>query len=233
MSRPIAVEVMGPAGSGKTTLVRTLCSKSDGVRAGVAIGRIPYIRPLITTVSPLFPLWLSSYRDDRWLNWKEARSIAWLEAAWHREQGRRTPSPETAMVFDHGPVYRLALLKEFGPRVIESERFEQWWQSTRARWLATLDLVVALDAPDRVLLERLESRGHWYLSGNLPIDEKHEFLARFRGGFSRVLAEPEGAGPRIVRFRSDQRSVSEIADGVLAALDSPQMGPIPVEGPAR
>jgi hypothetical protein len=232
MSRPFVVEVMGPAGSGKTTLVRTLCSKSNGVRAGVGIGRVPYIRPLITTVSPLVPLWLRAYREDRWLNRKEALSMAWLEA-WHRELERRTPLPETATVFDHGPVYRLALLREFGPRVTGSQRFERWWRSMRTRWLATLDLVVSLDAPNGVLLKRLESRGHWYLSADLAIDEKYAFLARFRGGFSRVLAGAEGDGPRIVTFRSDQRSISEIADSVLAALGTTPMGPIPAEGSAR
>jgi RecA/RadA recombinase len=232
MSRPFVVEVMGPAGSGKTTLVRTLCSKSNGVRAGVGIGRVRYIRPLITTVSPLVPLWLRAYREDRWLNRREALSMAWLEA-WHRELERRTPLPEAATVFDHGPVYRLALLREFGPRVTGSQRFERWWRSMRTRWLATLDLVVSLDAPDGVLLQRLESRGHWYLSADLAIDEKHAFLARFRGGFSRVLASAEGDGPRIVTFRSDQRSVSEIADGVLAALGTTPMRPIPAEGSAR
>jgi adenylate kinase family enzyme len=224
---PLVVEIMGPAGSGKTTLVRALCSKSDRVRAGVNIGKLRYVPPLIAKTGRFLPPWVLAHRRDRWLNWRETRSIACLEA-WHRELERRRSSTQVSTLLDHGPVYRLALLREFGPQVVTTQTFERWWQSSRARWLDTLDIVVSLDAPDDVLLERLQARGHWYLSAGLSIEEKHAFLARFREGFSRVLGSDSRDGPTILRFRSDRTSIDEIADDVLASF-----GSLPAQGSER
>jgi hypothetical protein len=81
-----------------------------------------------------------------------------------------------------------------------------------------LDIVVALDAPDEALLQRVDRRGHWWLSQDRPTEEKRDFYARYRRSFQDALATPVARPPSIVRLRSDGGSPDWLADELLAVL---------------
>jgi hypothetical protein len=216
--RALVVEVMGPAAAGKTSLVRTLRAHDDRIRAGFQVPRFRWFPIVMGKVAILFPSWLLHYRRDRWFTWNEMKSMAFLDA-WLRVARRRTSAEAVATVLDHGPVYRLARLREFGPAITQSDRFQRWWRGSLDGWLSALDIVVSLDAPDEVLLRRVEARGHWYLSADRPEEEKEEFLTRFRRAFAETLQTGTAEMPRFLHVRSDQRSLEEIADEVSAALE--------------
>lgn len=220
----LIVEVMGPAAAGKTSLVRTLRARDDRIRAGFDVPRIRWFPFVVGKVAVLLPSWLLHYRRDRWFTWNELKSMAFLDA-WLRVLRRQTPTAAVATVLDHGPVYRLARLREFGPSVTKSERFQRWWAASLDGWLSALDVVVSLDAPDTILLKRVQERGHWYLSADRPEEEKEEFLARFRRAFAETLETGTADMPRFLHVRSDQHSLDEIADEVSAALEFGARGP--------
>jgi hypothetical protein len=227
--RPLAVEIIGPAAAGKTSLLRVLCSTDDKIRAGLDIERLRSSSALVRKVGPFLPIWALRHRHDRWFNRREMKSITFLEV-WYRELEQRGSTDVLAVVFDHGPLYRLARLKEFGPEITRSEPFERWWHDRRDRWMDALDLVVWLDASDKVLLQRVQDRGHKYLDATPSGEDKHEFLARYRGAIAEILEEGSAdRRPRLLRFRSDQRSVGEIADEVLAAFAPEPTGTVPRE----
>ncbi len=199
------IEVMGPAGAGKTSLVDAVRRLDPGVRTGVHAPRAVWFALALARVLPSLPRWLPRARRERWFTWNEVKSIGFLEA-WLPRVRRGSG---TATLLDHGPLYRLARLAEFGPPVVGSPRFHRWWR----RCLA-LDLVVVLDAPDAVLLERVDHRGHWYLSAASP-EERREFLRRYRGAFERILAAIGGGGPAVLRLRSDEAEPDRLAGAVL------------------
>lgn len=217
--RPLLIEVMGPAAVGKTSLVRTLRSKDDRIRAGLDVPRTRWFPLLAGKVATLLPVWVLRYRRDRWFTWNELKSIAFLDA-WYRASQRQTFPDALATVIDHGPVYRLARLREFGPSIVRSEPFQRWWRASLDGWLNALDIVVWLDAPDVILLRRVEERGHWFLSEDRPNADKREFLARYRRAFTETFGMGTGHEPRVIRLRSDQYSLTEMADEVLTALGS-------------
>jgi hypothetical protein len=217
--RPLLIEVMGPAAVGKTSLVRTLRSKDDRIRAGLDVPRTRWFPLLAGKVATLLPVWVLRYRRDRWFTWNELKSIAFLDA-WYRASQRQTFPDALATVIDHGPVYRLARLREFGPAIVRSEPFQRWWRASLDGWLNALDVVVWLDAPDEVLLRRVDQRGHWFLSDDRPSEDKREFLARYRRSFAETFDMGTGGEPRVIRLRSDQYSLTEMADEVLTALGS-------------
>lgn len=212
----LLVEIMGPAAAGKTTLLRALCSQDEMIRAGLDLPKAEYVRLLLRKLGVFLPVWALHHRRDRWLDRREMRSIGRLET-WSRSLERTTTTHGSVAVFDHGPLYRLARLREFGPSLTHSEPFERWWRGSLTHWLEALDIVVMLEAPDAVLLQRVDERGHWFLSGDHPQGEKGEFLARYRRAFAEIL-DGRGDTPMVVRFRSDQMSIGAIADEVLTVI---------------
>ena len=159
-----------------------------------------YVLPSLRRLAAFLPFWILHHRRDRWLNRREMRSIARLET-WSRAlQAEPAPPPGAVAIFDHGPLYRLARLQEFGPALAQSDPFQRWWNGSWQRWFAALDVVVVLEAPDAVLLQRIDERGHWFLGADHPREEKQEFLARYRLALSRIL-QGSGHVPTILRFR--------------------------------
>jgi hypothetical protein len=217
-ARPALIEIMGPAGAGKTSLVRALRDAEPGLRAGLGVPRRRWFPALLRRLTPIFVLWLVRYRRDRWFTWNEMKSIAFLDA-WlsvvERPGAIRGPT-----VFDHGPVYRLARIREFGPMVARSDRFERWRVAALRRWLDALDVVVSLDAPDDVLLARVDRRGHWWLNADRPLADKHAFYARYRQAFETVLETAVPRSPHVLAIRSDEATPEEIARRVLSAIES-------------
>lgn len=213
----ILIEIMGPAGAGKTTLLRALCSQDERISAGLALRKTRYVRPFLRRVGGLLPIWILSHGRDRWLDRREMRSITRLET-WCGALEKEPAQPGGAVaIFDHGPLYRLARLREFGPKLTRSEPFQRWWRGSWHWWFDALDVVVMLEAPDAVLLQRIDERGHWFLGGDHPSEDKEEFLARYRRALSQILEAP-GPAPRVLRFRTDEISVSKIAAEVLTVI---------------
>lgn len=216
-ARPLIVEIMGPAAAGKTTLIRLLCRDGDRIRSGIDVASIRSAGVFTAKAASFFPVWLLRRPRGRWFTWREVKSLAFLDL-WSREVERGRPSGVSATLLDHGPLYRLASLREFGPEMAHTERFERWWVAALDRWKGTVDLVVWLDAPDELLLERAERRGHWYLSADGSIEEKHEFLGRYRGALTAMLQGFAEDGPTVLRFGTERTPAPEIADRVLEAL---------------
>jgi hypothetical protein len=68
-----------------------------------------------------------------------------------------------------------------------------------------------------VLLQRVDQRGHWFLGGDHPPEDKIEFLTRYRRAFAEIL---DGDAPIVLRFRTDVMSVRTIATEVLSVIAS-------------
>jgi hypothetical protein len=213
-ARPVLVEVIGPAAAGKTSLVRALRRSDPSLAVGLRVPRWRWFPALMRRLTPIFALWVLRYRRDRWFTWNEMKSIAFVDA-WlstvERDGAVRGPT-----LLDHGPVYRLARIREFGPAVARSDRFERWRAQRLRRWLGVLDLIVSLDAPDDALLARVDERGHWWLSEHRPIEDKRDFYARYRRAFEEALRTPVPDPPSVVRVRSDEATPEEIAERVLS-----------------
>lgn len=144
--------------------------------------------------------------------------MTYLEAGLHvlGQQGAKNGS---VTLLDHGPIYRLAFLREFGPEITTSSTYEHWWAGLHDRWFAALDMVVWLDAPDAVLLERIRAREQRHTIKEQSEQEACEVLARYRRSFERTIAESTADHqPILLRFDTSQASVEQIADSVLAAF---------------
>src|SRR5262245_13157097 len=138
--------------------------------------------------------------------------------AWHAPALRLAEEGKHVLM-DHGPVFRLAFLDEFGSPLTQSPAFQRWWQESLALWAGTLDLLICLNAPDDVLIQRVRGRdlGH-ALKSKTPLDAR-SFLGRYRTGFERVIDRfAAAARPRVLRIDTSRTPVDEVATRVFDAL---------------
>ena len=218
--RPFVVEMVGPAGAGKTTLVEALSQRDQSIVAGVRLHKIGYVPFFLANTLVRLPTYLRRYRHSRWFNREETRCMVYLKA-WHNRLSRPVHNHDTVVVLDHGPIFRLVLLREFGPEITKSQVYERWWDSALNQWAATLDMIIWLDAPNPVLANRVNARGRWHLVKGKPELEAYTFLARYRRSYEQVISMVTACdGPRVLRFDTDRASLDQIVDQVLAALDA-------------
>ena len=212
---PLVLEVAGPAGAGKTTLAQALCRRDQRFSIGVPLRRASYPPFAASTLRLFLPVYLRRYRHTRWFTREELRAMIYLQA-WLQALSRWPPPQGAVAILDHGPIYRLAWLQEFGPEMVRSRRFEQWSAAMLAQWSARLGLVLWLDAPDAVLMERIEARQRWHAVKGKASREVEQFLGRYRASYDRVLDRlTASGGPAVLRFDTQRVSLDQIVSSVL------------------
>ena len=105
-----------------------------------------------------------------------------------------------------------------------------------ARWSENLDIVVMLEAPDAVLLRRVDDRGHWFLGRSIRVGGQGGASSSATGRRSPRLVDVGAAGgdaPTIVRLRADEKSADALATEVLAMLEARRTGAPPSGEAAR
>jgi len=216
----LVVELIGPAAVGKSTLIRALSDCDERFELGLDLERrkFGHILYFLTNLFRSLPTLLKQYRNGRWFTGAEIKMIVYL-MGWHRQlrgQAERGAIP----LLQNGPAFKLVRLHAFGPDHMKSQSFDGWWERMLKQWATTLDIVIWLDAPDEVLLDRVRARDRWHALKMKSETEAHEFLARYRKSYERIIpvlvAED---GPSLLRFDTDQESPSQIIDKVLAEID--------------
>ena len=218
--RRLVAEIVGPAGVGKTTLLRELTKRETTIVPGIRFPKRAFIPILIRDTITFSPTFLRHYRHSRLFTWSEARSMVYLRG-WRQVLERRAPDKDSVTVLDHGPIYRLALLREFGPEFTNSDVYTRWWSSMLDQWAAVLRLVIWLDAPDTVLLQRVNARSELHRVKRQPEQDAYRFFGRYRSSYQQVIRGMTAThGPRLLRVDTHQTPIDETVDRVLSALDS-------------
>lgn len=220
--RPLVVELVGLAGAGKTTLSKALTQGNQQVTSKITLPRSQMNRHLLLHTLAFLPGHLRHCLHQRWFTREELRGLIYL-TAWPEFLSQPSRRPQRIQLLDLGPIYRLAFLQEFGPPLVKEGRFAQWSHETLDRWSSVLDLVIWLDAPNAVLLERINTRAKDHLVKARSAAESEVFFTRYRAGFERVIAQlPAHKGPTILRFDTSKNSVEQILTQVTTVLQQYQ-----------
>ncbi len=212
---PFHVELVGPAGAGKSTLCSTLTERLPAATGAIwGLPVVPLLGNGIRLIPSFGPLWLRS----RSLLWDETRHMVRLRTLKHRLQNARATAPPT-LVFDEGPVFSMAWLRGFGHETMRTEPTVDWWRGTIRDWASLIDVVVVLDAPDLLLARRIRERAHDHEVKEFPDHEIIRWMARFRLALEWVLAEMSlHGGPLVVRLSSEDEAAERIADRISEEL---------------
>ena len=218
---PLIVELVGPAGAGKTTLSRTLSQRDEKIRvaADLKLRKKEHLLVFAGHVPSMLPLFLHHSRSSRWFSWDEIKAMVYLEA-WPRVLRQEASNHETVILLDHGPIFKLATLNGFGPERLKSQGFEQWWQSMFVQWACTLDMVIWLDAPKKILLERINARDQRHAVKGKPEPDVNHFLTRYLASYEQILAQLTAyEKPTLLQFDTSQASIEQIIDEVLVSCN--------------
>jgi hypothetical protein len=218
--RPLVAEIAGPAGAGKSTLLLALNQHDPTIRSVSNLRSVGYAPFLAGSAVALLPMMLRQYRARKRLAWREMRMMLRLQAM-HYLLGRRLAQNSAMTILDQGPVYTLARLHEFGFADAKSRKGADWWGRILGQWAASLDLIIWLDAPDATLARRIDTRTKWHSVKGQPEHEIYHFLARFRMSYEQIIAQLTAhGGPRVLCFNTDQETLDQITNAVLAAFRS-------------
>jgi len=218
-SHPLIVELVGPAGAGKTTLSRVLSQRDEKIltAAEIELRKIEHIPIFVANVPFLLSIIFSRSRSGRSFTWEELKYIVYLRG-WSRLIRQQALNNGTVILLDHGPVFKLATLNAFGPERLKSKGFEDWWRNMLYQWAYTLDMVIWLDAPDTILMERINNRDQRHAVKEKSEQEVANFLACYRSSYEQILTKLIANGrPRLLQFDTNQASLEQITDGLLVA----------------
>ena len=216
-SRRVMVELVGPAGAGKSTVADVLRSRDDTLRAsiwGLPVGVVS--RGAVSLLPTFLPLCLASRR----VPWQEMKQMIRL-AALQRFLARAATPRHRLIVLDEGPVFVLSWLQVFGAgRFARGASYQRWARRTLVAWAALLDLVVVLDAPDPVLTHRIRSRAKPHWGKDQSDQEIAAFIASCRAAFASVLADLTTVnGTKQLTVRAEFERPEAVATRVLQSVE--------------
>lgn len=218
MTEPILVEVLGVAGSGKSTLTSVLEAEDGIARAPFISARNPRHSILLAGALPrLAPLLAANLRWTPRLTWADYKLLVYT-TSWRRVLRSQRTASTAVLVLDQGPLYALVRLKAKDLGISDRPSFQRWWSAMLSSWVRDLSLVVWLDAPDETLLRRINERSQGHSVKNHEPTDAVGFLQRYRFLFMGVINEVERAGGAVLRFDTDRSQAEEIAGKVLDVI---------------
>jgi hypothetical protein len=212
----LVVELVGPAGCGKTSVASCLLAAGDAGQVGVLTPGWRLVLAAGSVAGRFVRDYAVTHRGTRWFTVGELRSIGYL-VTWPRQLVRQAPGAGP-VVLDQGPLYRLARLEAFGPPVTRGASYRSWSAATAATWSSTLGLVVSLDATDDVLVARIRQRRRAHAVRDLADGEAAHFLGRYRAALARATEQVTCSGRvPVLRVDTSHATAREVAALVSAA----------------
>jgi len=213
--RPLRLELVGPAGAGKSTLSVSLISQLQG--APREIWGLPVL-PLLLNGTQLIPTFTGLWLHSRSPLWHETRHMVRLRTL-QRVLSLPGSGDNDVLIFDEGPIFALAWLRGFGHETLRQQPSAEWWGRTLREWASLVDAVVVLDAPNHVLATRIRARPQPHEVKEYPDAEIARWMARFRQALEWVLTQMAGhGGPAVVRLSSQEEPADRIAERVVNQL---------------
>ena len=216
------IEIVGPAGAGKTTLYQAL----DCDHETFQLENFPDVRKVVDApffisnglrlLPSLFGLHQSNSRQ------LTRREFAWMTIlkGWSTLLQKQSTSANKEIVLDQGPVYLLAEMRLFGPEYLKQKSAERLWQDLFDRWSVTLDMVLWLDASDEVLFDRIRSRPQEHIVKDQPTQVVYEFLNSYRTEYEFILATltAKNINLKVLKFDTGQQQPQNIVNQFLSEL---------------
>lgn len=213
------IELIGPAGAGKTGLLRAIAQRAPTLRTGVRLDRVRTMPVVAWHALSLMPATVELFfTDARWL-WTGVRHL-WRLGAFPSELERALGSRPQAILLDEGPLFSLGRLSVFQRANEGSGWLAREWNAQVVRWSGILTGVILLDADNETLAQRIRERpkNHSIKAGSDR--EVFGFLERYRTAYRDIVTRLTASGRvQIVEFDTTKRPFEQIASDIVTTLD--------------
>jgi hypothetical protein len=211
------VELVGPAGAGKSTLARQCAAADPAVRTDLSLWGLSRLR-LFAGAVELLPTAAAAALSARPLGWAELWQMVRIGALWTAVKRARAESGCAVMLLDEGPVFGFTWLRVFGRSETDPVR-SRWRERALFRWASILDAVVRVEAPDTVLAWRIRSRAKAHMVKDQTDYGIRRFAACFRRAFERIIGDLAAVRPLpVVALRTDGTPPADSTAELLAAI---------------
>lgn len=218
-SRPLIVEIVGPAGAGKTALLRAL-GRDPRVHAGVRIDRVRQFWEMVVHGTTILPIALALLNQGWQRLWYGLLHFVRLRTLPRAIALAAAGAEAEVILLDEGPVFSLARLSVFQQANQSEGRLADAWHGELDRWSGLLDFVVWTDAPDAVLAERIRSRLKRHQIKGGSDAEVAVFLERYRQAYREILGSlTTGNRVGMVHLDTTGLAVDVAAARLLAELE--------------
>lgn len=221
---PRFIELIGPAGAGKSSFAEALVQTCEQVETGTP----PYFRkyadlPFFIKNSVKFlPVFIQLLLDPEQKN-PTPRQIIWMITlqGWHQNMNVKKTSSKEVTFLDQGPIFIMTDLYRFRCLNLHNKVIKKWWVEVIKNWARTLDMVVWLDSPNEILIERIRRRSKWHLMKNRNDADLAFFLEDYRNCFNRILSSLHlyNKNIRVIRFNTSRESMEGMVDRLLVELE--------------
>jgi thymidylate kinase len=225
------VEILGPAGAGKSTLTRALVESSANIEDEVPpdyrkLKNLPFFLTYSLLLIPTFSRILFSNENRNGRFPLTAQEMIWMVilTGWHKRLKRRIRKNNKVILLDQGPIFMLAYLNFFGSPILKSQVAKKWMDLTKRHWADGLDLVIGLDSSNQVLVERARNRTVWHGNKERTDSEAYEFLDKYRDYFDQIIKDisVQSSKLRIKHYDTNKLSEGELVNVVSQDLEMMQ-----------
>jgi cytidylate kinase len=209
--RLFVAELFGLPGSGKTTLVRHVTARNEGIRGISGYRRPENALPYVPAALEISPIALRSYLRGRG-SWPQTNTLARIRMSFLIAR-REARAGTKALVFDQGPLFLLDRLASDVDRYPDGPRLERWRERALRNWAEVLDAIVVLEAPIDVLIERIRERPKNHRFKPVPNETLLQFLEAQRKRFEATLIDVAelDRSPPVIRIDTGNVSVAACA----------------------
>ncbi len=198
------VEVVGPPGAGKSSVVAAISDREARVRVQGAYRRLRHLPAYGLALAATSPVLVRSAGSRGVRRLRPANRVVRVQASARVLTAGPPAAIGAVVVVDQGPIYGLARLDADG--VAWSGPLGRWRDRMLEHWSTRLDLVVVLDAPTDVLVERIRTRAKAHAAKDGSAEEIGALVEHYRSAFEELIANLVERGSTTV-CRIDTRSM--------------------------